>query len=129
VQIGIVPSDLQRSIEFYRDTIGLPYKGRMPVREGRTLHLFDAGDGIVKLLERADGPPSQASPPGPFDTATGMRWLTLDHDDLEGFAARVSAECPDAIWQLPVAEIRPGLWVCILEDPDGNAVELVERRP
>jgi catechol 2,3-dioxygenase-like lactoylglutathione lyase family enzyme len=128
VQIGIVPADLQRSIEFYRDTIGLAYKGGMPVLAGRTLHLFDAGTGIVKLLERAEGPPSQASPPGPFDSAVGVRWITLDCDDLDAFAERVAHTRPDTRWQMPIVEIRPGIRACILEDPDGNAVELVENR-
>lgn len=127
MQVGIVPRDLARSIAFYRDELGLPYTGARPVIEGRTLHFFDAGDGgLVKLLEQpADAPaPAAHAPEGPFQRATGLRWLTLDVADLDPVVAR----CGGRTFQMPVTELRPGLRVCIVEDPDGNAVELVERR-
>jgi catechol 2,3-dioxygenase-like lactoylglutathione lyase family enzyme len=127
VQIGIVPRDLATSIAFYRDVLGLPYTGTLPVMEGRVLHLFAAPGGEVKLLELAvasDHAELAPSPPSPFHAATGMRWLTLDVDDLDVVAGR----CAGAAWQLPVTEFRPGLRVAIVEDPDGNAIELVERR-
>jgi catechol 2,3-dioxygenase-like lactoylglutathione lyase family enzyme len=127
VQIGIVPRDLASSIAFYRDVLGLPYTGTLAVMEGRVLHLFTAPGGEVKLLELPE-PAAHAdlapAPAAPFHAATGMRWLTLDVDDLDVVAAR----CDGATWQLPVTEFRPGLRVAIVEDPDGNAIELVERR-
>jgi catechol 2,3-dioxygenase-like lactoylglutathione lyase family enzyme len=127
VQVGIVPRDLARSLAFYRDELGLPYLGGRPVIEGRTLHFFDSGDGgNVKLLEQPpEAPvPSMHAPSGPFQAATGLRWLTLDVADLDPIAER----CRDRVFQMPVTELRAGLRICIVEDPDGNAVELVERR-
>jgi catechol 2,3-dioxygenase-like lactoylglutathione lyase family enzyme len=125
VQIGIVPRDLARSLAFYRDVIGLPYSGPLPVLEGRVLHRFAVPGGELKVLEQEADPAALApSPPGPYHAAIGMRWLTLDVDDIDAIARR----CGDAPWQLPVVELRPGLRVGIVEDPDGNAVELVERR-
>jgi catechol 2,3-dioxygenase-like lactoylglutathione lyase family enzyme len=126
VQIGIVPRDLATSIAFYRDVLGLPYAGTLPVMEGRVLHLFTVPGGDVKLLELAEAeaqPGLAQAPAGPFHAATGMRWLTIDVDDLDVVAQR----CDGATWQLPVTEFRPGLRVAIVEDPDGNAIELVER--
>ena len=127
MQVGIVPRDLARSLAFYRDEIGLPFTAALPVIEGRTLHLFDAGGGnIVKLLEQpASAPvPTEHAPAGPFQRATGVRWITLDVDDIDAVMAR----CAGRPVQLPVTELRPGLRVSIVEDPDGNAIELVERR-
>ncbi len=126
MQVGIVPRDLARSLAFYRDEVGLPFTGSLPVIEGRTLHLFDAGGGILKLLERPSSAPAPAehAPPGPFDRATGVRWITIDVTDLDAVLAR----CGGRTLQMPVTQLRPGLRVCIVEDPDGNAVELVERR-
>jgi catechol 2,3-dioxygenase-like lactoylglutathione lyase family enzyme len=123
LQIGIVPRDLERSLRFYRDTLGLNYVGARPVIQGRVLHLFDCDGGILKLLEL---PAGSAAPtheaPGLFQTATGMRWATMNVEDLDWYLAR----CDQV--QVPVTEIRPGLRMAIVEDPDGNAIELVERR-
>ncbi len=127
MQVGIVPNDLELSIGFYRDRIGLSYTGALRVIEGRVLHLFDAGGGgVFKLLELPENapPPDQQSPPGPFAAATGIRWITFDVDDIQGVAHR----CRDSYWQMPVTELRPGLRVAVVEDPDGNAIELVQRR-
>ena len=105
--------------------LGLPYDGTRPALEGRTLHVFSVGASAVKLLES----PHAATPrshPGPYPSAEGIRWLTLDVADLTSTVHR----CRDsgARFQLEPTEIRAGLRVAIVEDPDGNAVELVERR-
>ncbi len=126
LQIGIVPRDLERSIRFYRDTLGLNYVGARPVMLGRTLHLFDCDGGILKLLQLPDGEetPSVSSPPAPFQSATGMRWATMNVDDIDWYLER----CGQDAVQVPVTEVREGLRMAIVEDPDGNAIELVERR-
>ena len=67
--------------------------------------------------------PVDHAPAGPFQRATGVRWITLDVDDIDAVMAR----CAGRPVQLPVTELRPGLRVSIIEDPDGNAIELVER--
>ena len=125
LQIGIVPRDLERSLRFYRDTLGLNYVGARPVIEGRVLHLFDCDGGILKLLQLPPGVPTPAneSPPAPFQSATGMRWATMNVEDIDRYIDR----CGQACVQVPVTEIRPGLRMAIVEDPDGNAIELVER--
>jgi catechol 2,3-dioxygenase-like lactoylglutathione lyase family enzyme len=127
MQVGIVPNELELSIAFYRDRLGLAYTGSVPVLEGRVLHMFDAGGGnVVKLLELAKGTPmpSESAPPGSFAEATGIRWITIDVDDLDAVVSR----CAGCTWQLPVTELRPGLRIAIVEDPDGNAIEIVQRR-
>jgi hypothetical protein len=90
------------------------------------LHLFECDGGVLKLLElpAGDDGPEDASPPGPYHKATGVRWVTWNVDDIDEWVRR----CSDATMQLPVTELRPGLRVVILEDPDGNAIELIERR-
>lgn len=130
LQAGIVPVDLGASVVFYRDVLGLPYQGTRPALEGRTLHLFTAGDSVLKLLETPETSetseaPSARAPRGPFAGATGIRWLTLDVDDLDAIVSR--CERAGVHLQLAPTDLRPGLRVAIAEDPDGNAIELVER--
>lgn len=124
LQVGIVPSDLGASLAFYRDALGLPYEGTRPALEGRSLHLFAVGDAVLKLLETGDTPSARA-PRGAFADATGIRWITVDVDDLDAVVAR--CEAAGARTQLPLTALRPGLRLAIVEDPDGNAIELVER--
>jgi catechol 2,3-dioxygenase-like lactoylglutathione lyase family enzyme len=124
LQVGIVPTDLHRSLTFYQDVIGLEYVGAVHVAEATTLHNFSVGDGILKLMES-----SGAATPQPATEATdsvaGLRWVTMDVDDIDGAVARCTAA--GAPFALPLTERRPGLRVAIVCDPDGNRVELVER--
>lgn len=126
LQVGIVPVDLDTSLAFYRDVLALPYAGTRPALEGRTLHLFTIGDGVLKLLGTPD-PPSARAPGGPFAGATGIRWITLDVDDLDAVVQRCITASLSL--QLPPTALRPGLRAAIVQDPDGNAIELVERAP
>jgi catechol 2,3-dioxygenase-like lactoylglutathione lyase family enzyme len=125
LQVGIVPRDLERSMAFYRDTLGLEYLGGRRVIEGRTLHMFSVAGGILKLIEFAAGAPEPTSgaAPGAFYDGYGLRWITMPVDDLDAIAQR----CHGRPWQMPITELRPGLRVAIVEDPDGIAVEFVER--
>jgi predicted enzyme related to lactoylglutathione lyase len=43
-------------------------------------------------------------------------------------AARRAEEAGYAV-PIPVTEIRPGTSICMIEDPDGNYVELLEVAP
>jgi catechol 2,3-dioxygenase-like lactoylglutathione lyase family enzyme len=126
LQVGIVPRDLDTSLAFYRDVLGLPYAGTRPALEGRTLHVFTLGDVVVKLLE-SPTPPRAAALGGPYAERTGIRWVTLDVADLDAVVAR--CDTAGATTQVPLITIRPGVRVAIVEDPDGNAFELVERTP
>jgi catechol 2,3-dioxygenase-like lactoylglutathione lyase family enzyme len=128
MQVGIVPGDLARSLSFYRDVLRLTARTPQPVMAGRVLHPFDVDGAVIKLIELGpdDGKPAVRAGAAPFLSATGLRWLTLDVDDLDAVVAR--ADAARALWQLRPQELRPGLRVAIVEDPDGNAVELVEKK-
>jgi len=61
----------------------------VPVIEGRTLHLFDVGGAMLKLLEQSAVTPTPAAHiAGPFAGVTGMRWMTFDVTDLDAVVAR-----------------------------------------
>ena len=50
--------DLERSLEFYRDTLGLPVVSSWDRPDGAG-HLIDAGGGIVELLGKTPGESSR----------------------------------------------------------------------
>ena len=123
LQVGLVPHDLQRSLSFYRDVIGLEFDGVIDLGEGRALHMFKIGDAVLKLWQSPDA--AAEVPPAEWDQMTGIRWVTFDVDELDEAVARCQAA--GAPVPMPVTEIRPGLRVANIADPDGNRVELVER--
>ena len=123
LQIGIVPADLARSLAFYRDVLQLPYVGPMPVGEERTLHNFTVGDAILKLW---DGPRTpEPARLAERDEIAGLRWFTMNIDEIDAAVER--CRVAGGPIPMPVQELRPGLRVAIVLDPDGNQVELVEQ--
>ena len=122
VEVGLVVRDLEASTRFYGQTLGLVHIGDLPLPDGE-MKRFAHGDAVVKLL-RFDDVPSSAPSGGPTAGIAGLRYLTLQVDDV---AAMVD-QCAAAGFSVavPVFEFERGVPVGIVEDPDGNWVELIQ---
>ncbi|MFF2123991.1 VOC family protein [Streptomyces olivochromogenes] len=68
--------------------------------------------------------PASAEPAEPFFRLTGVRYLTMYVDDLDGIIERGVA-CGGRVQHGPV-DVGPGVRVAVLQDPDGNAIEVVD---
>lgn len=124
VDLGIVITDSERSLEFYCGILGLEHVAdmAMPIGGGGTMHRVQCGDSLLKLVNLTDNPP--ASPGGGIPGALGFRYLTLVISNLDEMATKCEAAgVPIAV---PVSQIREGVRIMMLEDPDGNWVEFVE---
>ncbi len=123
VQIGIVVTDLDRMTGFYTDILGLTHFRDVPI-SGGTLKQFVLGDASVKLLSY-DEPPQLANPPGgPVAGATGLRYLTVEVDNVAATADSYAvAGCSIP---MPLFDYE-GAPVAIVEDPEGNWVELIQQ--
>lgn len=123
IDIGIVTKDLEKSTAFYRDVVGLEDAGEMPMG-GFRLRRLKCGDSTVKLLQ-FDAPPSATPPGGGLGAATGLRYWTVSVSNLD----EVLMACEAA--GRPVVEgptqMRPGVTIALVADPDGNLVEFVNR--
>jgi catechol 2,3-dioxygenase-like lactoylglutathione lyase family enzyme len=122
IDLGIVVSDAERSLAFYRDTLGFKDDGTMPVQGGATMYRLYCGTSLIKLLHF----PTRELPaaaPGGIHKALGYRYWTISVDNIQ----EVADACAAAGYKIPVAvvELRPGVSIAIIEDPDGNWVELV----
>ena len=120
--VGLVTADPDRLCAFYGQVLGLPEAEPLaPPGVGR-MRRFIQGDSTLKILEPFDPPAPLA--PAPFTAATGIRYLTLTVDDLDAALSR----CAEAGAPLRIApvDVRPGVRAAIVEDPDGNAVELMQ---
>ena len=122
LDLGVVTADAARALAFYRDTLGLLPDGELPFPGLGVLHRLRCGHSTVKLLA-LERPPEARPARGGFSAATGFRYCTLHVANLD---AVVSA-CRERGHAIPVdvRPLRPGLRVAMVEDPDGNTIELM----
>lgn len=123
IDLGIVTKDAGPLIKFYRDTLGLVPDGEMDMPGGGKMTRLKCGSTVIKLVVQGREPKSEAAPGG-LAGATGYRYWTITIDNLE----EAAAACGEAGYKIavPPTEIRPGIAIAMIEDPDGNWVELLQ---
>ena len=121
LDIGVIVSDIEASLAFYRDVLGLQFVGRVPVWFG-TMHRLRFGTSDFKLIE-----PTTVPPPGVLglENQLGFRYVTFVVTDLTALCAELQGKGIE--FTLPETQIRPGSRIAMVKDPDGNIVEFVER--
>jgi catechol 2,3-dioxygenase-like lactoylglutathione lyase family enzyme len=122
IDLGIVTTNEEAMIKFYRDTLGLKYLREMKMSGGGKMHQLACGDSIVKLVI-ASSVPAKA-PPGGMLGASGNRYWTISVSNM----AELLKQCADDGYKIAVTEteIRPGVKIAMVEDPDGNWVEFLQ---
>ena len=124
VDLGIVVRDGEAALKFYRDTLGLEHVADTPMPSGNgTMHRLMCGTSLIKVIEYPE-PPQDANPTGGIPAASGYRYWTITVSNLD----TITGECEAAGYKIavPPREIRPGTRIAMVEDPDGNWVELLE---
>lgn len=140
-------SDLERSIAFYRDLLGLKLVHRMVHDQKYTSSQIGFKDALLKVaLFNVADMPQGSSPSGhvlelieyvnprgePLDAATnrpGAAHLALQVDDLTAEFARLKAASVQFRSEAPVPITHgrhSGGLTCYLLDPDGITLELIE---
>jgi glyoxylase I family protein len=122
VEVGVVVRDAEAMGAFYGDLLGLTRVSDLDFGGG-TMRRYAHGDAIVKLV--SVGEPKLSNPPnGPAGDASGLRYLSIVVDDLDGVLERCLARGRTV--PVPKMEFAPGTFIAMVEDPEGNWVELVE---
>ena len=121
IDLGVLVRDVDACLKFYCEDLGLPKVGEIPFPGNRTMHRIQIGDTVLKLMQYHDGAP----PPGPRGLAaqSGIRYFTISVRNLPAVVAGLEAK--GHTFTVPLRESRPGVWIAMLEDPDGNTVELL----
>jgi predicted enzyme related to lactoylglutathione lyase len=124
IDLGIVVRDAGPMVAFYRDTLGLAFQAELDMPGGMKMYRFLAGTSVIKLvaLERT---PAAAAPPGGLAGGTGYRYFTVTIGNLEEVTR--AAEKAGAKIAMPITQIRPNVRICMVADPEGNWVELLEQ--
>ena len=116
-QIALTVRDIQRSVAFYRDTLGL----RFLFAPGPALAFLAIGD--VRLMLSA---PEGELAPG-SSTVLYLRVADIDAEHALLTSRGVTfIDAPHLVARMPDHE----LWMCFFRDPDGHLLALMcERRP
>lgn len=123
LNVGIVTTNPSSLAAFYTGLFGFEPLGEVAFPGSGTVHRLAAGDSILRLMEPEATPPHDGAS-GDFLSATGYRYMTLAVTDVDA----VCAEAPDhgGVVALGPIEIRPGVKIAQLRDPDGNWMEVLE---
>jgi catechol 2,3-dioxygenase-like lactoylglutathione lyase family enzyme len=121
LDIGVIVSDIKASLNFYQNVLGLEFIGTVPLWFG-TMHRLRFGKSDFKLIE-----PNKVPPHGVIglENQTGFRYVTFVIKNLSELCKdlqKIGIE-----FTIPEKEIRPGVRIAMVKDPDGNIVEFVER--
>ncbi|MFT7219929.1 MAG: catechol 2,3-dioxygenase-like lactoylglutathione lyase family enzyme [Candidatus Azotimanducaceae bacterium] len=122
IDLGIVTTNPEPMLAFYRDLLGLRFEATTPMPGGSTMHRLWCGDTMIKIVHFDKAPAAKAAPGG-INGATGYRYWTISVDNLDEITDACSAAGHKV--SVPVTEIRPGVKISIVEDPDGNWVEFL----
>ena len=122
IDLGIVTSNGDAMVQFYRDVLGFTEEPSTPFPMGGTMFRLWCGESLIKIVV-PEPAPAQAPAPGPIAAATGYRYWTMRVSNL----VEIMSQCEQAGAQVvvPVTEPRPGVTIGIVADPDGNLVEFV----
>lgn len=127
IDLGIVITDSEASLAFYRDVLGFEHVADtpMPAGIGGTMHRLLCGSTLIKLV-KLDENPTASAPPGGITGASGYRYFTMQVSNLSEITEACRESGADVI--IDGAEIRPGVSISMVADPDGNWVEFVDDR-
>jgi lactoylglutathione lyase len=118
-QYCIYVSDIERSIRFYTDIIGLTLQGRTEIDDVHEAHLAaDEGGGRLQLAERYNGAQ-------PIDHGFALWKIYMRVDDC----ATTHAKAVEAGHESTMAPTRLERWpvtVAFVNDPDGYSIELIQ---
>jgi catechol 2,3-dioxygenase-like lactoylglutathione lyase family enzyme len=122
IDLGIIVSDAAKALAFYRDALGLEQIAEMAMPNGRMYRLL-CGTTHLKIINFEKTPSGKAAPGGPME-ALGLRYFTIHVPDLKGLIAQLESKGIKPF--MPITEIRPGVTIAMVSDPDGNTVEFLQ---
>ena len=121
LDLGIFVSDINASLEFYQETLGMEKVGDLEVPFG-VLHRLRYGNSFFKLIDPKDVPPKG---PSGFVDQLGFRYVTFPVTNISEICEALKEK--GVKFTIPETELMPGVRIAMVQDPDGNTVEFVQR--
>jgi catechol 2,3-dioxygenase-like lactoylglutathione lyase family enzyme len=139
IHIGVVVKDLDASVRFYTEVIGMKKTGGFEVDAamGASTGLTDGLPFSVTVLKLQDAPDAAqfklmsfekdaATPKSAhIEDALGMQYITLMVADLSPFITRIEAAGVPLLGDTPIPLGDGGDHFVLVQDPDGTFIELI----
>ena len=121
LDLGILVSDINASLTFYQDILGLKFIEERAVWFG-IMYRLRLGSSDFKLIH-----PNTRPPKGPvgIESQLGFRYVTFVIKNLSRLCTELQSKGIEFV--VPEKEFRPGVRIAMVKDPDGNIVEFAER--
>ncbi|MYA13736.1 MAG: VOC family protein [Acidimicrobiaceae bacterium] len=122
--LGIVTTNGDAMLEFYRDVVGLEFEATLALEAVGIARMdrLRCNDSVLKLVTPVADVSEGTG--GGIEGCTGLRYFTMSVDDVTTAAADCEAAGAPVVWS-PM-EVRPGVMIAMVEDPDGNWVEFIQ---
>ena len=138
IGVGVVASDLEKSLDFYLNVIGMTKVGEFDVDAdfGKVSGLSNGLPFHVDILKLQDSPEANqwkimsfkkdGSHPMPthIQDDTGMQYITIMVNSLEPFLKRIKKHKVKLMGDTPVP-LGPDQHFVLVQDPDGTIIELI----
>ena len=123
LDVGLVSQNGTSMLGFYSQILGFEKIGEVPFPGLGVVNKFKCGLSQIKILV-LENPPKNENVRGDFTTSSGYRYCTLNVRNL----LDIVEDCThnNHIVQTAPREIREGVTIAIIEDPDGNFIELMQ---
>ncbi|HWD03503.1 MAG TPA: VOC family protein [Amycolatopsis sp.] len=123
IDIGIVTTNPGNMIDFYGKVLGFPALPDVPM-DGFLVRRFQIGDCVLKIVTFDEKPGNNAAT-GMLGDSTGLRYWTVSVSNLDELLADFDTSGVRIL--AGPHEVRPGVSIVLVADPDGNIVEFVNR--
>ena len=111
--------DLERSVAFWTDVVGIPVQSRTEIPTAREVVLqAEVGGSRLQLAQQLDQD-------GPIEMGTAVWKLYVDTDDCQAvYDKAIAAGCESV--SPPQQHDRRPVTVAFIKDPDGYLIEFVQ---
>ena len=139
LEMGICIGDPERMIGFYQNVLGFELISdlEVPPEKSGPAGFSRGGYRIIRLqtsrgerikLVHPTSEPEDRSTGGEVLSRKGNVYLTFIVEDLKTTVARIRSSGAPVRTEGEIVEVREGVFLSILDDPEGNHLEFVEYR-
>jgi catechol 2,3-dioxygenase-like lactoylglutathione lyase family enzyme len=143
INIGMIVSDLNKTLSFYKDVVGMVqvdrtsfdidsgFALRSGLTDGTPFHVevlkLGSGEEATELKVMSFGDKARKSDNQYIHSQTGVQYLTFMVDDADPVVERIKAHSIPLLGKTPT-QLPDGRTFVLIKDPDGTFVEIIGSR-